>query len=174
MKDRILNIMSFLIIAGCGIGCTHVNNGGSVRKDIVSDSITNRDNHKMYTVFGVETEDEEYSVLKSLDEAGILKIDSISMDDSAFQFAIVEFAGVKFGVNEGFVFITSQQDLESVNALVNTISKYYGVPDIDDETDDPEYRYYHWNLYYRNPKAPHIFVRPLHSEEGGLTMIWEF
>ena len=93
------------------------------------------------------------------------------MDNGMFQFAIVEFANIKFGMNKGYIFITSRHDKDAVNLLVSKISEFYGDPEIDDETEDPEYRYYHWNLHNNEPDAPYIRIRPVHSDEGGLTMM---
>lgn len=122
-------------------------------------------------IFGVEVERNEYSVAKSLEKAGIINIDTIFMDNGMFQFAIVEFANIKFGMNKGYIFITSRHDKDAVNLLVSKISEFYGDPEIDDETEDPEYRYYHWNLHNNEPDAPYIRIRPVHSDEGGLTMM---
>lgn len=124
-------------------------------------------------IFGVEVERNEYSVAKSLEKAGIINIDTIFMDNGMFQFAIVEFANIKFGMNKGYIFITSRHDKDAVNLLVSKISEFYGDPEIDDETEDPEYRYYHWNLHNNEPDAPYIRIRPVHSDEGGLTMMWD-
>lgn len=76
-------------------------------------------------------------------------------------------------MNKGFIFITSRDDRNAINQLVSKISEFYGEPEIEDELEDPEYRYYHWNLYKNGPDAPYIRIRPVHSEEGGLTMMWD-
>lgn len=160
--------LSVSVLSSCGntpdksVKATVINNYTDTSG---TDSIT-------VSIFGVETKTDECSVAKNLEKAGIIKIDRISMDNGKFQSAIVEFAGVKFGMNKGFVFITSVHDKDAVNLLVSKISDFYGEPEIDGEQEDPEYCYYHWNLHKSKPDAPYIRIRPLHSEEGGLTMIW--
>ena len=76
-------------------------------------------------------------------------------------------------MNRGFTFITSRHDKDAINLLVSKVSEFYGEPEIDDAQEDPEYRYYHWNLFKKDPDAPYIRIRPVHSEEGGLTMMWD-
>lgn len=120
------------------------------------------------TIFGVKTRSQELEAAKDLVKAGILNIDTIHEKDGKFTGAVVEFAGVKFGMNRGFIFITSRHDKATVKSLVKTISKYYGEPEIEGDESEPEYCYYIWN----SPNAPYIRIRPLHSEEGGLTMQW--
>lgn len=143
------------------------------KNTVSNNSKTSRTDSVKVCIFGVEAERDEYSVAKKLEKAGILKIDTISTDNGKFQSAIVEFANVKFGMNKGFIFITSRDDRNAINQLVSKISEFYGEPEIEDELEDPEYRYYHWNLYKNGPDAPYIRIRPVHSEEGGLTMMWD-
>ena len=119
--------------------------------------------------FWCQTTSQELEAAKDLAKAGILNIDTIHEKDGKFTGAVVEFAGVKFGMNRGFIFITSRHDKAAVKSLVKTISKYYGEPDeIQGDESEPEYCYYIWD----SPNAPYIRIRPLHSEEGGLTMQW--
>lgn len=125
---------------------------------------------KDITIFGVTTISDETSMLNALAAAHIIEIDTIRSDTSGFQSAIIEFAGVKFGANKDFLFITSQQTKQAITALVKEISKYYGDPDIADDFDEPQYCYYDWNLF--DGDGPHIRIRPLHSDEGGLVMMW--
>lgn len=125
-------------------------------------------------IFGVSCKKDERSVIMALENAGIIEVDTIELEDGQFRFAIVEFEGVKFGMNRGFNFITSQHDSRTIKALVNGISKFYGEPEIDgDDEENPEYRYYHWNRIVENPDDLYIRIRPVHSEEGGLTMWWD-
>ena len=114
---------------------------------VSNNSKTSRTDSVKVCIFGVEAERDEYSVAKKLEKAGILKIDTISTAYGKFQSAIVEFANVKFGMNKGFIFITSRDDRNAINQLLSKISEFYGEPEIEDELEDPEYRYYHWNLY---------------------------
>lgn len=143
-------------------------------ESVVLDFINNDDKIKL---FGVETKKDEGAVVNDLAAAGILKIDSLGFENNQFKYAIVEFAGVKFGMNRGFIFITSRHTSDAINALVQGISKYYGKPEIDGNDSDPEYNYYHWNYLHQNLDAPYIRIRPVHppvhSDEGGLTMMWE-
>lgn len=161
--------LSMLMMSSCG------NTSDKCVKPIVSNNSENsRTEYVKAYIFGVETEWDEYSVAKNLEIAGIIKIDTISMDNGKFQSAIVEFANIKFGMNKGFILVTSRHDKEAINLLVSKISEFYGEPEIDDELEDPEYGYYHWNLYNNEPDAPYIRIRPVHSDEGGLTMMWKF
>lgn len=75
-------------------------------------------------------------------------------------------------MNKGFIFITSRHDRNAIHQLVSKISEFYGEPEIDDELEDPEYQYYHWNRHNNDSDTPYIRIRPVHSEEGGLTMMW--
>lgn len=70
-------------------------------------------------------------------------------------------------MNKGFIFLTSRQDKQAIDSLVNRISRYYGEPSIDYE-GKPEWSYYHWNLYDTITDRPYIRIRPVHSEEGDL------
>lgn len=160
--------LSVLMMSSCGNTSEKC-----VKTTVSNNSKTSRTDSVKVCIFGVEAEKDEYSVAKKLEKAGILKIDTISTDNGKFQSAIVEFANVKFGMNKGFIFITSRDDRNAINQLVSKISEFYGEPEIDDELEDPEYRYYHWNLYKNGPDAPYIRIRPVHSEEGGLTMMWD-
>lgn len=129
---------------------------------------TNRIDSIPINIFGVEAQNDEYSVVNSLEEAGVIKIDSIRITNGQFQFAIVEFAGVKSGMNPGFTFLTSERNSHAIKSLVEEISKYYGEPRIDCENGDEipdEYSYYYWPI-------PGIRIRPEHREDGGLVMMW--
>lgn len=120
-------------------------------------------------IFDTSIHLDEEIAMRELSAAGILKCDTIK--DKEFEYAVIEFAGVKFALNGGFVFITSEQNKQTIDSLVSKISSYYGEPFIDDE-GDPEYNYYHWNLYEPSSDKPYIRIRPLHSDEGGLVMTW--
>ena len=142
---------------------TSVNN-----QQVVNERLTD-----IIEIFGIKTKRNEIDILDNLQKNGILKIDSISSDERGFKYAIVEFAGVKFGMNKGFSFITSRKDKAAIKNIVQKISEFYSEPWIDNEDkDEPQYQYYGWNTY--DPTKPSIRIRPLHSEEGGLVMFWEF
>lgn len=167
-------MLATFVLCSCG-------KPSGTQKEVVKDTVVNAnagykraDQDASVKIFGVSCKKDERSVLSALENAGIMEVDTIEFEDGRFRFAIVEFEGVKFGMNRGFNFITSQHDSKTIKALIKGISKYYGEPEIDGyDDDDPEYRYYHWNLYRENPDDPYIRIRPLHSEEGGLTMWWD-
>lgn len=123
-------------------------------------------------IFDVPIHLDERIAIKKFSEAGILKCDTVKEANGRFLGAVVEFAGVKFEMNKGFIFLTSKQDKKTIDALVSEISKYYDEPFIDGE-DEPEWNYYHWNLYDTIPDNPYIRIRPVHSEDGGLMMTWQ-
>lgn len=139
------------------------------------DTISDNGSHDIDTaiIFATKVHVDERLAIRELAEAGLLKYDTIEERNGQFAGAIVEFASVKFGLNKGFLFLTSRQDKQAIDSLVNRISKYYGEPDIDGDYDEPEWCYYHWNLYDTIPNRPYIRIRPVHSEEGGLAMTWE-
>ena len=128
--------------------------------------------NEVIEIFGVVTKADELSVLKNLSEAGVLKIDSLVVEEGKFKFAIVEFAGVKFGFNPGFNLLTSRKDRRAVKNIIRKIRKYYG----QEEEDDPGV--YIWNRL--PPPAsipkPMIRLRPLRKwridGEEGLVMFW--
>lgn len=171
---RLFYTLLLLIVCYFGFQSCKQSNVSSAkdRESIQQDSL---ETYNRVKIFGVPSQKDELSVIKSLEGAGIITVDTIRTSDNKFQSAIVEFAGVKFGMNQGFIFITSRHDKATITALVKAISQYYGEPDVDgDDEEEPEYNYYHWNLYDGNAEAPYIRIRPLHSEEGGLTMTWRF
>lgn len=128
--------------------------------------------NEVIEIFGVVTKADELSVLKNLSEAGVLKIDSLVVEEGQFKFAIVDFAGVKFGFNPGFILMTSRNDQRAVKNIIRKIRKYYG----QEEEDDPGV--YIWNRL--PPPAsipkPMIRLRPLRKwridGEEGLVMFW--
>lgn len=137
------------------------------------ESLPDSISEKIVTIFGTSIHVDQKTAIGELSKAGILHVDTINEKDGEFENAIIEFAGVKFGMNKGFIFFTSRQDKQAIDSLVNRISIYYGEPSIDDE-EEPEWSYYHWNLYDTIPDMPYIRIRPVHSEEGGLVMTWRF
>lgn len=175
LKDKL-----WIIVLVSFVWCSCGRPSGTT-KEVVKDTVVNAnagykraDQDASVKIFGVSCKKDEQSVLMALSNAGIMEVDTIELEDGRFRFAIVEFEGVKFGMNRGFNFITSQHDSKAIKALVKGISKYYGVPEIDgDDDDDPEYLYYHWNRIGENPDGPYIRIRPVHSEDGGLSMWWD-
>ncbi len=158
-----------LFITSCSIKSnTHSNTLRTISQYNQSNEVVNIDS--TVCIFDTSIHLDEEIAMRELSAAGILKCDTI-IKDKEFEYAVIEFAGVKFALNRGFVFITSEQNKQTIDSLVSKISLYYGEPFIDDE-GDPEYNYYHWNLYDPSSEKPYIRIRPLHSDEGGLVMTW--
>lgn len=166
-----ISIISFL--TSCSTNHGRLNDIDSEGKDSsMMDSNFNVVN-KNINLFGITTSTNEVDVLIKLQERNILKIDSLNLDEERkLKFAIVEFASIKFGVNPGLTFMTSRFDKEAIDSLVSKISSFYSEPEVTSDFDDeePQYKYYKWNAF--DPDKPYIFIRPIHSEEGGLTMMW--
>lgn len=117
-----------LVLCSCG-------RPSGTTKEIVKDTVVNAnggykraDQDASVKIFGVSCKKDERSVLMALENAGIMEVDTIELEDGRLRFAIVEFEGVKFGMNRGFSFITSQHDSKTIRVLVQGISKYYGEP----------------------------------------------
>ena len=107
------------------------------------------------------------------------KVDLLSIkgeiNDTA-KYYVVEFCGVPCGMNMGWErqddmcyitslnFFTSQQTKECVKTFVDGISVYYGEAECEDEGGDVVYSYFFWNG---------VRLRPVHSEEGGLTVLFD-
>jgi hypothetical protein len=104
------------------------------------------------------------------------KVDVFSLDGSFNEeqnYCKVLFCGVPCGMNiqwkekDGMVYIyslnimTSQKSKEAIAALAKGISSYYGEchQDEQDKIDD----YYRWE---------EVLLRPVHSDEGGMTVIF--
>lgn len=114
------------------------------------------------------------SILKEMDD----KVDVLSfnseINDTA-DYYVVEFCGVPCGMTYKWKkqgdtyyivymnFLTSQQTEESIKAFVDGISAYYGEVECENEGDDILYARYLWN-------GP--WMRPIHSEEGGLVIFF--
>lgn len=170
-SSDIIGIISIIIlfVTSCVTNRNKSYDSDGVGPDSNDDSV----NVPIATIFDRTIHLDEQTAIKELSDAGLLKVDSIHNKDGVFQGAVVEFAGVKFGMNRGFIFLTSMQNEITIDSLVNRISKYYGEPMIDDN-GEPEWCYYHWNLYDTVPGVPYIRIRPVHSDEGGLMMSWIF
>jgi hypothetical protein len=148
------------------------------------------------TLFGVETKCNPKAIVEDLAKAGIFKVDSIryvkedyvhhyqgsntlAVDtirykNERMRSAIVEFAGVKFGLNVNydkgcfmFAFISSVPIDQSFEPLKNTIMSYYG----DTEDGDDDAFSCSWNTF--SDDGPWIRIRPLHSDDGGTMMMWQ-
>lgn len=148
------------------------------------------------TLFGVETKCNPKAIVEDLAKAGIFKVDSIRFvkedyvhhyqgnnilavdtiryKNERMRSAIVEFAGVKFGLNVNydkgcfmFAFISSVPIDQSFEPLKNTIMSYYG----DAEDGDDDAFSCSWNTF--SGDGPWIRIRPLHSDDGGTMMMWQ-
>ena len=79
----------------------------------------------------------------------------------------MSFEDIKFGINNpsnlGISFVSSRQDDAAYESLKELISKYYG------DAEDEEWHNTSWNK-----NEVYIRIRPLHSEDGGLVMMWYF
>lgn len=155
------------------ISCSTKNNSSSNTEKTILQSNEIASTDSTVSIFDTSIHLDEEIAIRELSAAGRLKCDTVKYNNGKFENAIIEFAGVKFGMNKGFLFLTSRQDKQAIDSLVNHISRYYGEPSIDDE-GKPEWSYYHGNLYDTIPDSPYIRIRPVHSEEGGLMMTWSF
>lgn len=123
-------------------------------------------------MFGVQLKSmpgDRLGELRELEAGGVLKIDSVSMDGDKLDFAVIEFAGIKFGYNRGYAFFTSQHSKKDYRRLIREIEKYYGKGDYDYEGN-----YYRWPGYI-DPSTDSLLqirIRPVHSDEGGIVMFW--
>ena len=166
-------LILFPILCSCK-SQTRDNPNSTSEKDIKEFVIEeSSDSNNKYNIFGISSSNNDAEILLTLEEQGILKIDSLNIgEDKKLKFAIVEFASIKFGVNPGLIFMTSRFDKEAIDSLVSKISSFYGEPVVTSDFDDeePPYKYYKWTAF--DPDKPYIFIRPIHSEEGGLTMMW--
>lgn len=158
------------LLVGCVGNSRDGRNGSETREDSVNlmgnAEATSRE---QVVLFDVPIHRDEISAIKELSQASVLKCYTINESNGEFRSAVVEFAGVKFGLNKGFRFITSRYDKQAIDSIVAKISSYYGAPDIDG-SDGAEY--YHWDRLDTVPEIPRITVRPLHSDEGGTVMFW--
>lgn len=169
--ETIFGLLIWLLIVSCS-STIDKSNAQTDSTDSTSEENTGSvQNHSI--IFGVPIHVDERLAIKELEKEGLLSCETVSEENGEFAGAVVEFAGVKFGLNKGFIFLTSRQDKQAIDSLVAKISQYYGEPDIDDN-GEPEWNYYHWNLCDTIPDRPYIRIRPIHSEEGGLVMSWTF
>lgn len=160
-----------IILTACSSGSNSSTNVATTEPTAVEDSVE----IPTAKIFGTTIHLDELKAIEELSDTGIMTYDTINVIDGKFAGAVVEFAGVKFGMNSGFLFLTSRQDMQAIDSLFSEISKYYGEPAInDDGSGEPEWSYYHWNLYDTISDRPYIRIRPIHSSDGGLAMTWMF
>lgn len=143
----------------------------SIAPTVTVDSIQSHRRH-VSNMFGVQLKSkpgDSLGELRELEAGGVLKIDSVSMDGDKLDFAVIEFAGIKFGYNRGYAFFTSQHSKKDYRRLIREIEKYYGKGDYDYEGN-----YYRWPGYI-DPSTDSLLqirIRPVHSDEGGIVMFW--
>lgn len=126
--------------------------------------------------FGVPLRGKSMSTILKEMEGKVDVLSIIGEINDTARFYVVEFCGVPCGMNFGWDekgdmyyitslnFITSQQTKECVKAFVDGISAYYGEAECEDEGEDILYAYYFWNG---------VRLRPVHSEEGGLVLLFD-
>ena len=167
----IICICTILLSAVC-TGCqNNQKNAEPKSEEVEKDTNTIYENE----FFGVPLKGKSVSsILKEMDD----KVDVLSfnseINDTA-DYYVVEFCGVPCGMTfkwkkQGDTyyivymnFLTSQQTEESIKAFVDGISAYYGEVECENEGDDILYARYLWN-------GP--WMRPIHSEEGGLVIFF--
>lgn len=99
--------------------------------------------------------------------------DELAVDSAGQVTGVVFFNGVGFGVvshhdedpahDDFFHFVSSRTDDDAYILVKSAIEHYYGAMEEDE-----------WHsAVYSTPDA-YFKIRPLHSEEGGLTMIWAY
>ena len=148
----IIGLICILSIAGCRNTCdNHCN------------SMSDADSIQSITLFGVTASGGSYEILNSLQDADVIKIDSVAYDNGAVKYARVSFGGINFGLNvcdDCFIFITSQDIDDCYNTLVPEVEKYYGHASLIEEDG-----YY---IAWDSPESKTcIRIRPLHSFKGG-------
>ncbi|MBD5199120.1 MAG: hypothetical protein HDS83_01835 [Bacteroidales bacterium] len=160
MKQIILYIILLFILINCtNKGKLQTNSELGITENMIVDSVS---------IFRIKSPKNPLHILEILDESGILRIDreTLKISNDTLIGGIVSFNDVKFGINpsnRGISFISSRHDDKAYESIKGLISKYYG------DTDDEEWHYSFWN----NGDV-HIRIRPLHSDDGGLVMIWTF
>ena len=169
---KILSNIFILLFISSLIACSHTSNNSSnsINTIIQDDDESAQDS---ITIFGVKSERDPLEIINNLIDVELLTIDpdGLSIKNDSLKAAVVFFKGVGFGVTPqyrggrltGFNFISSRKDDNAYEQAKNVISSYYG------ETEDDEWHNCTWmkNEIY-------IKLRPLHTEEGGMVMIWSF
>lgn len=166
---KILSNIFILIFFSSLIGCSHTSN------DSINTIIQDEDElaPDSITIFGVKSERNPLEIINNIIAADLLTIepDGISIENDSLKSAVVFLKGIGFGVMPsysgdkltGFHFISSRTDDRAYEDAKDVISSYYG------ETEDEEWHNSTWMK-----DEIYIKLRPLHTEEGGLVMIWRF
>ena len=174
LSDNVLKKIQFLLYAWVmllvSFSCTHKEQSSDIAP--TENPIAEEDVRCAY-FFGIPLHGKDVaSIVKMMEE----KVDVFSLDgnlDEERGYCKVLFCGVPCGMNiqweekDGMVyvfsldFMTSQKSKEAVAALAKGISSYYDEyhQDEQDRIDD----YYRWE---------EVLLRPVHSDEGGMAVIF--
>ena len=164
----ILVFLCLIFCISCGQSSTNIADAQLEEKEKtgilnIQDSIS---------IFGIQSLKDPISILKALSNYGIIKTENLKIENDTLKGGVIYFNGVSFGINlhcnpqygfESFGFISSRNDDDSYNLIREGISKYYGK---GEETE--------WHYCYWRDTTINIRTRPLHTEDGGLVMFWEF
>lgn len=164
----ILVFLCLIFCISCGQSSTNITDAQLEEKEKtgilnIQDSIS---------IFGIQSLKDPISILKALSDNGIIKTENLKIENDTLKGGVIYFNGVSFGINllynpkygfESLGFISSLSDEDSYNLVKNGISKYY------EEGEETE-----WHRCYWKNDTINIRIRPLHTEDGGLVMFWEF
>ena len=164
-------ILYAMMILAVSFSCTHK---GASTDSTESDEAKLEEEIRSVDFFGISLHGEDVaSILKMMEE----KVDVLTLDgelNAEKDYCKVLFCGVPCGMNmewdkgndevciTSLNFFTSQTSDEAIEALVKGVSSYYGKcqQDEQDKIDD----YFRWDG---------VLMRPVHSEEGGMTVIFD-
>lgn len=173
-SDNVMKKIQFLLYALVmllvSFSCTHKEQSSDIAP---TENPMAEEEVRCTNFFGIPLQGKDVaSIVKMMEE----NVDVFSLDgnlDEERGYCKVLFCGVPCGMNiqweekDGMVyvfsldFMTSQKSKEAIAALANGLSSYYGecYQDEQDEMDD----YYRWE---------EVLLRPVHSDEGGMTVIF--
>lgn len=174
LSDNVLKKIQFLLYAlvmlVVSFSCTHKEQSSDIAP---TENPIAEEEVRCTNFFGIPLQGKDVaSIVKMMEE----NVDVFSLDgnlDEERGYCKVLFCGVPCGMNiqwkekDGMVyvfslnFMTSQKSKEAIAALANGLSSYYGecYQDEQDKIDD----YYRWE---------EVLLRPVHSDEGGMTVIF--
>ena len=174
LSDNVMKKIHFLLYALVmllvSFSCTHKEQSSDLAP---TENSMAEEEVRCTNFFGIPLQGKDVaSIVKMMEE----KVDVFSLDgnlDEERGYCKVLFCGVPCGMNiqwkekDGMVyvfslnFMTSQKSKEAIAALANGLSSYYGecYQDEQDKIDD----YYRWE---------EVLLRPVHSDEGGMTVIF--
>lgn len=174
LSDNVMKKIHFLLYALVmllvSFSCTHKEQSSDLAP---TENSMAEEEVRCTNFFGIPLQGKDVaSIVKMMEE----NVDVFSLDgnlDEERGYCKVLFCGVPCGMNiqwkekDGMVyvfslnFMTSQKSKEAIAALANGLSSYYGecYQDEQDKIDD----YYRWE---------EVLLRPVHSDEGGMTVIF--